>query len=110
MTAHHGGVQALGDVAKLRQRHGDLLAGLSEASFGLRVAPEPLLEETQLERQADQPLLRAVMKVALQALALLPPDFDHAPPGATQLLEARSQLGVKPPVLESDRGRGADRL
>src|SRR3954465_12899432 len=110
MTAHHGGVQAMGNVAKLRQGNGDLLAGLSEASFGLWVALEPLLQEAQLERQADQALLGAVMKVALQALALLLPDFDHTPPGATQLLEARPQLDVKPPVLESDRGRGADRL
>ena len=71
-----------------------------------RAAPEP----AELERERDQPLLGAVVEVALQPLPLLLSRLDHPPARAAQLLEAGLQLDVQPAVLERDGGRRADRV
>ena len=70
---------------------------------GLVVARELRLQQRQLERHGDEPLLRAVVEVALEALALAVAGLDDAGPRAAQLLQARAQLDLQARVLERDR-------
>ena len=68
----------------------------------------PRLEQAQVEREGDQPLLRPVVQVPLQALALVLRGFDDPGARAPQLLEPGSQVGLQPTVLERDPGCCAD--
>ena len=69
---------------------GDLPARLIEARPRARVVAELLSSRLELERERDQPLLRAVVEVALQPLALLLPGLEHSRARAPQLVEARA--------------------
>ena len=60
------------------------------------------LEQLQVERQRHQPLLGAVVQVALEALALFLALLDHARTRATNLLQARAQVDVELRILERD--------
>jgi hypothetical protein len=62
---------------------------------------ETLFQQSELERERDQPLLGAVVEVALQPLPLLLARLDDAPPRSPQFLEASSELSLEPAVFES---------
>src|SRR5205823_13356245 len=62
----------------------------------------------ELEREGDQPLLRAVVKVALQGLVFLVACLEQARAGAFELLESRSKHGVEAAVLQRHSGRRPD--
>ena len=85
----------LGDLAELFERRRDLAPGRVEALARAGVV-QLLLEDAQLERERDEPLLRAVVQVALQPLPLLLACFEDARPRSANFLQARSQLGLKP--------------
>jgi hypothetical protein len=64
--AQHGRMDAVGQVAQLAQRGGELLARRRQEPRGLGAGLEPGAERAELERQRDEPLLSAVVEVALQ--------------------------------------------
>jgi hypothetical protein len=70
MPAQHGRVDSLRDVPEFLERECDLLPRLIETSLGIRVGPQPLFEQAELQRKGDEPLLRAVMEIPLEALPL----------------------------------------
>ncbi len=109
MPAEHRRVQAARHGAKLVERDGNLAPRPIEPSCRLRVGCQLLLEQAQLQRQRDQPLLCAVVQIALQPLPLLLARFDHPRARALQLLQMRLLLGLQARVLERDPGRRADR-
>ena len=61
----------------------------------------------QVERQRDQPLLRAVVQVALEPAARGVAGLDDARARGAQLLDAGAQLGVEALVLELESRRAA---
>ena len=75
---------------------------------GRLVGAELRLEQPQLERERDQPLLGAVVQVALEALALAVAGLDDPGPRAAQLLQPGAQLHLQARVLERDAGGGRD--
>ena len=89
------------------ERRGDLPARPVDPLARLGVAAEVAAEHAELERERDEPLLRAVVEIALQAAALVVPRLDDPLARAAQLLEPRPQLHVQARVLERDAGRGA---
>ena len=97
-------MKAARDLAELLERRRDLAPRDCEALLRVRVAVELLLEQAQLERERDQPLLCAVVQVALQPLALALAGLDDPRARPAQLLEPRPQLGVEAGVLERDPG------
>ena len=96
--------QLLGGARQLRGRLVEQRGRLpgSPSSFDAR--------EPQRQRERDEPLLRAVVEVALEPAALVVgrPATIRARELA-QLLDLRPQLSVEPLVLERERRRGADR-
>ena len=70
----------------------------------------PVLQQPQLERERDEPLLGAVVEVALEPPALGVARRDDPLARGLQLGEPRRRLGVQARVLERDRRRGGDRL
>src|SRR5215212_11107225 len=109
MSADDSRVDTAGDVAKLGERERDLVPRLTEATGRVGVVTQAFLEQAEIEREGDQPLLGAVVKVALQALPFALAGLDHAGARTSELDEARSELCVQPPVLESNRGSRAHR-
>ena len=77
VTADDGRVNPERDLAELSERRGDLLSRPGKALAGA-VIPQLLLEQAELERQRDQPLLRAVVQVPLESLPLLLTCLDHS--------------------------------
>ena len=75
-----------------------------EPYLSTRLGRELLLEHSELERKRNQTLLRAVMKVALEALPFLLAGVDHSCARGLELLQARLQLGVEAPILEGHTG------
>ena len=64
-------------------------------------------DKAQREREPDEPLLGAVVEVALEPPALGVAGLDDAGARRAQLLELRAHLGLQPLVLEREpRGRG----
>ena len=108
MPADDGRMDAARYITELLERRRDLPASLIEARPRVRVACQPLLEQAELERQGDKPLLCAVVKVPFQPLALLLPRLDHARARSPELCEPSSQLCVQARVLEGDSGRRGD--
>ena len=109
VTREHGRMEPARDGAQLLERHRDLALRLVQSLPRIGVVAQLLLEHAQLEREGDQPLLRAVVQVALQPLPLPLPGLDHTCARALQLLEMRLLLGLQAPVLQRDAGRRADR-
>ena len=106
----HRGVDAAGELAQLLQRVGELLAGPLEVGVvGMAAGGQP-----QHQRQRDEPLLRAVVEVALQPPPLGVARRDDAGARRRELLarlgvrqRLRRQLGeVGDPLL----GVGRERL
>jgi hypothetical protein len=103
-----GRVDAAGDVTQLVEREGDLLPESGQLFPHALVGRQFPLEQPQLQRQGDQPLLRAVVQVPLEPAALGLRRLDHPRPRAVQLLQSGLQLGLQPAVLERDPRRRAD--
>ena len=74
------------------------------------VGRELRLGEAERHRDRDEPLLRAVVQVALDPPPLRLGRLDEARARSLQLGEPRAQLRLQARVLERQRGRGADRL
>src|SRR4029450_10108828 len=104
VSAQDSRMDAAGDVAELLERASDLTTRLIDPSLSFRIRAQPLLEQAELEREGDQPLLRAVVEIALQSLPLPLACSYHPRAGALQLFEARLQLGVQARVLERAAG------
>ncbi len=85
------------------------LAVVTSSSRG-RVVADAVLQQPQLQRDPDEPLLRAVVQVALQPPALGVAGRDDPLARRLQLDQPRLRLGVQVLVLERDRGRRGDRL
>src|SRR4051812_40394494 len=95
------------ELAQLLERALQLGArGLEEPRARGRVGVELALREPELERQRDEPLLRAVVEVALEPPALAHRHLDEPGPRGLQLLDPRAQLGLEPLVLQLERRRG----
>jgi hypothetical protein len=62
----------------------------SRPAFASAVGAQRLLEPAEVEREGDQPLLGAVVKVALQSLPLLLAGLDEPSARSFQLFETRS--------------------
>ena len=62
-----------------------------------------------VQRQRDEPLLGAVVQVALQPPALLRAGLDDPGARGAQLLDAGAQLGLQALVLDRQAGGGRDR-
>src|SRR5262245_9359678 len=110
MPAQDSRMDTPGDVAELFERASDLSPRLIETSTRLGIAAQPLLEQAELERERDQPLLCAVVEIAFQALPLFLARRKHACPRASELFEPRLQLGVQACVLERNAGSSSDRV
>src|SRR5262245_45906848 len=110
MPAQDSRMDTPGDVAELLERAADLAPRLTETSPSLGIAAQPLLEQAELERERDQPLLCAVVEIALQALPLFLARRKHACPRASELFEPRLQLGVQACVLERNAGSSGGRV
>src|SRR3954467_12337474 len=100
MPAQHGGMEAARDGAKLVERDSDLVSRLIETRARVLIAGDLLLEQAELERERDQPLLGTVVQVALQSLPLPLSCLDHASAGSLQLLQMRLLFGLQACVLE----------
>ena len=84
----------------------ELAAGrLEQPPGGRRVERELALGEAELQRERDEPLLGAVVQVALEPAALEHRDVDEPRARALELLDAGAQLGLEALVLELQRGR-----
>ena len=108
VSADDGRVNPARYLAQLPERGRDLAPRLRQPQAGVSVGSQLLLEQAQLEREGDQPLLGAVVQVALQSLPLLLSGLDDPRTRSPQLLQARPQLDVQAPVLDCDAGRRAD--
>ena len=96
------------DLTQLLERVRDLASRHAEARAHVRVRIDLLFQQTQLERERDQSLLRAVVEVALQSLPLLLTGVEHSRARSLQLFESRSQLDMQSAVFERDSGRRSD--
>src|SRR3954452_16582164 len=104
MAAQHGGMEAARHGAKLVERDSDLLPRLIETRARVLIAGDLLLEQAELERERDQPLLGTVVQVALQSLPLPLSRLDHPCTRTLQLLQMRLLFGLQTCVLERDAG------
>ena len=103
-------MDAAGELAQLRERVRELVArGRHELLRG-RVVADPVLEQPELQRDPDEPLLGAVVQVALEPPPLRVAGRDDPLARGLQLDQPRLRLGVQVLVLERDRGRRGDRL
>ena len=99
---------------RIRDNPGDAEQLVASASDELRrvlgVLSDPAPDQGELEGEGHQPLLRAVVQVALEPPALLVACGHQALARRAQLLQLRLGLRVQVIVLERDRRGGADRL
>ena len=103
-------MDAAGQLAQLAERERELLLRAVDQLVGpVGIRVELALGEPQRERERDEPLLGAVVQVALQPPALLRAGLDDARAGGAQLLDAGAQLGLQPLVLHRQAGGGRDR-
>ena len=93
------------ELAQLLERPRELVAGPRDQLLGGGgVAPDVGGSEPQLQRDADQSLLRAVVQVALQAAPLRGARGHDPLPRGTQLLHAGRRLHAQPLVLRAQPG------
>ena len=107
-------MQPARELPHVLQRGGELRARLGhERRAGRGIVLQPPLGHGQREAERDQPLLRAVVQVALQAPALRVGRVHEACAGRPQLRGELAQLVLAPHLLqeaddlEADRRRGA---
>ena len=109
-VGQHGRVDAARELAQLLERELQLLLRADhQALGGVGVLAHAALRQAQRQRHRDEPLLGAVVQVALQAAALGDAGLDEPLARGAQLLHARAQLGGQLLVLHGQRGRGGDR-
>ena len=75
-----------------------------ELAGSLGVTVQPRTKQPEPQRERDEPLLGAVVEVALESPARRVAGIDDARTRGAKLLELRAQLGVEPFVLERERG------
>ena len=87
-VGEHGGVDAVGQVAQLAQRGAELLPRGGHEPLLLGPGREPSAERAELQRERHEPLLGAVVEVALEPAALAVPRLDdpRAAPRAARRL------------------------
>ena len=106
-----GGVDAARELAQLLERRRELAARRRHQLLGRGgVAPDVGLDHPQLQRDRDQPLLRAVVQIALEPAALGVAGGHDALAGRLHLGEPSLGLLQQALVLERHRRRRADRL
>ena len=111
MVGEHRRVDPARKLAQLPQRAAAPRASVSSRSAGrLGVPPTRDLEQLQRHADAEEPLLRAVVEIALEAPPLLVARSHDARPRLAQLQQLRPQLGLQPLVLERQARCGPDRL
>ena len=86
-------MQAAVWLAQLLHREVELGPGAvpEQRAGGVRVGGQVALDHAELDRERDEPLLRAVVEVALQAPALVDPRLED-PPARGALLAPSSAL------------------
>ena len=104
----HGGVDPARELAQLGK-------GGAQFRLGRVEAPSPVVielgaEEPEREREHDEPLLGAIVQVALKPAAHAVAGLDRASARRPQLLELRARVGLKALTVECQAGRGADAL
>src|SRR5947207_1837460 len=104
MSCDNRRVNAARHVAKLLEGQRNLATRPVELVLRLWVSSNSLLQPTELQGKRDQPLLGAIVQVALESLPFLLPRLDHASARAPQLVETSVQLRLQPAILERDRG------
>ena len=110
-VVERGRVDAARELAQLLERVGELVArGRRELLRLGGVAPDVGAEHPQLERERDEPLLGAVVQVALEPAALGVAGRDDALARRLHLGEPGLRLRQEALVLEGHRRRGAHRL
>ena len=70
----------------------------------------PVAGHPQRQAQRDQPLLGAVVQVALEPAPLGVAGLDDPRPGGPDLLQLRLHLGLQPGMLQRHAGRGRREL
>ena len=86
-VGEHGGMDAARELAQLLERLRQLLARAHEQLVGrIRIARQLRLRQPQRQRERDQPLLRAVVEVALEPPPRVVARRDDARPRRAQLL------------------------
>ena len=68
MTRDHGRVDPSSDLTELVERRGYLSSRLVDPLHRRSIPSELFLEQPEVQREGDQPLLGPVVEVALQAL------------------------------------------
>ena len=103
-------VDAVGQLAQLRERERERFAGLAhERSGRRRLARELCLEQPERHRDRDEPLLGAVVEVALDPPPLGVGRLDQPRARRLQLDQPGAQLGLQALVLEREARGRADR-
>ena len=104
-------MDAARQLPQLLERARQLVAGRGDEQLGGgRVGVDPAPRQPQLQGERDEPLLRAVVQVALDPAALGVPGRHQALARGAQLREALLGLHVQPLVLDRDRRAGSDGL
>ena len=85
-------------------------AALQLGDGGVDLVADLGAQQPQREREHHQPLLGAVVEVALEPPALGVARLDGARARRAQLLEPRARLRLQPLVVEREPGGGADLL
>ena len=105
----HGRVQAADQVAQFRQRGLGLLVRLGDGLPGAFSRRRLHPGHAQVDRQRHQPLLGAVVQVALQAAPLGVGGVDHPGPGLREPLDAVLQLLSAAGAQQRPRDEGVQR-
>ena len=87
-----------------------LARGRDQPDGFLGVDLDPVLGEAERDRQRHQPLLRAVVEVALDPPPRGVPGLDQPGARSGELLDARLELRVQTLALQRDVGGGANDL
>ena len=93
-----------GELPQLLERLLELPMRGLELAGSLGVTVQPRTKQPEPQRERDEPLLGAVVEVALESPARRVAGIDDARTRGAKLLELRAQLGVEPFVLERERG------
>ena len=102
----HRRVEPARELAQLGHRQRELVARRRHELLRRRVVVDAALQQAQLERDRDEPLLGAVVEVALEPAALGVARRHDPLARRPQLHDARAQLGLEALALDRDvRGR-----
>ncbi len=104
---------AAGEVAQLGDREARVLACGAHERSGLGLVGEPLLGAAEVHAQRDEPGLRAVVQVALDAPQLGGLDVERPLPRAGQHVDALDEVALLDPrqavAVEKERAEGQRR-